>query len=179
MILKHIPYSAYQIKTVNCHQLIQVPLKYFDNHLGFAGCRHNRSLLVWNVAENAFKLWVWICNGWIPKVWLLRDCTLLSQEFKHVFHYVPLKSHVQYVVSWDVPSWMNKEEQLMKKSTIQQWALSHFKVRNVSSDLNLYSRDTLSAAALTWWIVGQMYWKILIAWQKRWDWSVHVVMQRA
>ena len=33
MIHKYIPYSAYQIKTVNCCQLIWVPLKYFDNYL--------------------------------------------------------------------------------------------------------------------------------------------------
>ena len=32
MILKYIPYSAYQVKTVNCHQPIQAPLKYFDNY---------------------------------------------------------------------------------------------------------------------------------------------------
>ena len=36
----------------------------------------------------------------------------------------------------------------MKKSTIQGCALSHFKVRNVSSNLNLYSREALSADAL-------------------------------
>ena len=29
IILKYIPYSAYQVKTVNCHQPIQAPLKYF------------------------------------------------------------------------------------------------------------------------------------------------------
>ena len=85
-------------------------LKHFDKYPTFAGCRHSRSLLTWNVIENAFKLWVWISNGWIPKVLLLRgDCTLLSQELKHVFHSAPLKSHVQCIVSWDVPyEWIRK-----------------------------------------------------------------------
>ena len=41
--LKYIPYSAYQVKTMKCRQLIQVLLKYFDNY--FDGCRHSRSLL--------------------------------------------------------------------------------------------------------------------------------------
>ena len=47
-----------------------------------------------------------------------------------------------------IPSSMNKEEQLMKKSTIHLCTLSYFKVKNVSNDLNLYSRDALSADAL-------------------------------
>ena len=36
----------------------------------------------------------------------------------------------------------------MKKSPIQLCALSYFKVRDVSNDLNFYSRDALSADAL-------------------------------
>ena len=44
----YVTYSAYQVKTVNCRQPIQVPLKYFDNY--FDGYRHNRSLLARNMA---------------------------------------------------------------------------------------------------------------------------------
>ena len=54
MILKYIPYSAYQVKTVNCRQPIQTPLKSFDNY--FDRCEHSSLLLVQNIAENAFKL---------------------------------------------------------------------------------------------------------------------------
>ena len=54
MILKYIPYSAYQVKTVNCRQPIQAPLKYFDDYLD--GCRHRGPLLVQNMAENTFIL---------------------------------------------------------------------------------------------------------------------------
>ena len=57
MILKYVPYSAYQLKTVNCRQPIQAPLtKYFDSDCRFDGCRYSRSLLPQNMAENAFKL---------------------------------------------------------------------------------------------------------------------------
>ena len=40
-----------------------------------------------------------------------------------------LWSHVQCVLSWNLPSSMNKEEQLMKKSTIHLCTLSYFKVK--------------------------------------------------
>ena len=50
MIHKYIPYSAYQVKKVNCHQPIQAPLKYYDNyfHAGIAshflyGTRYGRT----------------------------------------------------------------------------------------------------------------------------------------
>ena len=55
----------------------------------------------------------------------------------------------------------------------------YIKVRNVFSDLNLYSHDELSVDAplvLMRWILGQTYCNIMIAGQKRWDWSVHMVM---
>ena len=40
-----------------------------------------------------------------------------------------LWSHVQCVIGWNLPSSMNKEEQLMKKSTIHLCTLSYFKVK--------------------------------------------------
>ena len=62
-----------------------------------------------DMVEHAFELGV--SNGWIPKVWLVQgDCTLLSQEFKHAFHSMPLRSHVQCVIGWGPLTWMNKEE---------------------------------------------------------------------
>ena len=55
MIHKYIPYSAYQAKTVNCCQLIQVPLTYCDNyfHAGIASCYF---YMVQDMAEHVFKL---------------------------------------------------------------------------------------------------------------------------
>ena len=54
MIHKYIPYIAYQVKTVNCCQLIQAPLKYFDNyfHAGIA----SHFYMVQDMAEHAFKM---------------------------------------------------------------------------------------------------------------------------
>ena len=54
MIVKLIRFSAYQVKKVNCRQLIQAPLKYFDNY--FDRCRHSRSLLMRNMVKNALEL---------------------------------------------------------------------------------------------------------------------------
>ena len=60
MILKHMPYSAYQVKTVNCRLPMQVPLKYFDNY--FDGCKHSRSLLAQNMAEAMFALLYYVAS---------------------------------------------------------------------------------------------------------------------
>ena len=54
MIHKYIPYSAYQVKTVNCHQPIQAPLKYFDNY--FHASIASRFYMARHMAEHAFKL---------------------------------------------------------------------------------------------------------------------------
>ena len=35
-----IPYNAYQVKTVICRQLIQAPLKYFDNYFNAGIASH-------------------------------------------------------------------------------------------------------------------------------------------
>ena len=40
MIHTYIPYSAYQVKTVHCHQPIQVPLKYFDKYFHAGTASH-------------------------------------------------------------------------------------------------------------------------------------------
>ena len=61
MIVKHIPFSAYQVKTVNYRQLIQVPIKYFDNY--FDGCRHSRWLLAQNLMAKSG-----VMESWSPGV---------------------------------------------------------------------------------------------------------------
>ena len=108
MIVKHIPFSAYQVKTVNYRQLIQAPLKYFDNY--FDGCRHSRWLLVQNLMAKSGVLESWSHRSWNHGV-------------------MELWCHVQCVIGWNLPSSMNKGEQLMKKSTIHLCTLSYFKVK--------------------------------------------------
>ena len=55
MIHKYISYSAYQVKTVDCHQPIQAPLKYFDNYFN-AGTASHYFYMMQDMAEHAFEL---------------------------------------------------------------------------------------------------------------------------
>ena len=56
MIHKYIPYSAYQVKTVNCRQPIQPPLKYFDNYFHTGTVSHFLYGAARYMAEHAFGL---------------------------------------------------------------------------------------------------------------------------
>ena len=82
MIVKHIPFSAYQVKTVNYRQLIQAPLKYFDNY--FDGCRHSRWLLVQNLMAKSGVLESWSHRSWshgVMELWSHGVVDLWSRGF--------------------------------------------------------------------------------------------------
>ena len=177
MIHKYIPYSAYQVKTANCRQPIQAPLKYIMQEQQVV------KLMARSMAEHEFKLWV--SNGWILKLWLLQGyrtrnlsmysipChwgvmfNVLSAEIhlvewirKNISYRRVQFSSTHYCVQWFDTWW------IISRCTIGTHVMNHQQM------YYWYSRDELSAdvlLVLTWWIVGQMYWKILIATQKRWD----------
>ena len=104
MIHKYILYSAYQVKTVNCRQPIQALLKYFNNYFQASLASH----FIWR------KIWMNKHSNYEFKSPMVEYRSVIITrrlyEFKQVFHSVPLRSHVQWVISWNPFSWVIKEE---------------------------------------------------------------------